>query len=583
MANRPLDGGMATVWRRLRSHKVAQWTLAYAAVAYTLLHVVDMVSGALDWPHVVLRITTLLLLLGLPVAATVAWYHGHKAQHRVSGPEILVLAALLAVGGTVIWWWGYRSTARPAPAAVVPSGTAGPSVLAATKSIAVLPFVNMSSDPEQEYFSDGVSEQILDVLASVPNLRVIARSSSFAFKGKSADVATIAARLNVAYVLEGSVRRSGERVRVTTQLIRASDSSHVWSETFDRQVGDIFAIQDEIALAVARELQLKLMDAGVHSRGTTANTEAYALFLQARYLLDQRGLASMQQAYDRVRRAVGLDPGYADAWALLGSIQFTRADYGVTDPAAGFAEARAAAQRALGIDPENVEGMLIAAQLAGSHDWQWPQANWYLRRAMRIGPGNARVLSIAGSNALYQGHLDEALRLYQQSLLVDPIRPAVHRTIAVALLAAGRPKDAEQALRVALGLNPEQISGMYWLGRAQLAQGQVEAALESMQKEKTPIYRNTGLALACHALNRRQESDAALRALIGTTGQGSVAYQVAEVHAYRGELDEAFRWLDRAFDASDPGIKFVKADVRMAGIRKDPRYQELLKRMNLSD
>jgi serine/threonine-protein kinase len=227
--------------------------------------------------------------------------------------------------------------------------------------------------------------------------------------------------------------------------------------------------------------------------------------------------------------------------------------------------------------------MLIAAQLAGSHDWQWARANEYLKRAMQIEPGNARVLAMAGNNALYQGRIDEAIRLYQQSLLVDPIRPAVHRTIAVALLAAGRPKDAEQALRVALGLNPEQISGMYWLGRAQLAQGQVEAALESMQKEKTPIYRNTGLALACHALNRRQESDAALRALIGTTGQGSVAYQVAEVHAYRGELDEAFRWLDRAFDASDPGIKFVKADVRMAGIRKDPRYQELLKRMNLSD
>ena len=574
------DEDTQSIWRRLRHHKVAEWTLAYAAAAYTLLHVVEMASGALDWPRVVMRITTLVLMLGLPVASTVAWFHGYKAQHRVSGLELMVLSALLGLGGTAVWLWGYRSTAERTVAARV---DAEPPATVEMKSIAVLPFVNMSSDPEQEYFSDGISEQILDALASVPDLRVIARTSSFAFKGTNADVATIAAKLQVAYVLEGSVRKSGQRVRVTTQLIRATDSSHVWSETFDRQIGDIFAIQDEIARTVVKRLELRTRDGKVRSRGTTSNTEAYALFLQSRYLLDQRGAESMQQAYDRIRHVVELDSGYADAWALLGSIQFTRADYALTDAATAFAEARAATQKALSIDPDNVEGLLIAAQFAGSHDWQWAQANDYLRRAMQMEPGNARVLSVAGSNSLYQGHLDEAIRLYQQSLLVDPMRPAVHRTIAVALLAAGRPHEAESAMHTALRLNPEQISGMYWLGRAQLATGQLDAALETMRQEKTPVYRNTGLALVYHALGRKQESDAALQALLHTTTQGSIGYQFAEVHAYRGELDEAFRWLDRALDANDAGIKFVKADVRMAGIRADPRYDELLKRMNLSE
>lgn len=571
------------IWERLRHHKVAEWTLAYAAVAYTLLHVVDMVSGALDWPRAVMRITTLVLMLGLPVASTVAWIHGHKAQHRVTGFELLVLSALLGVGGTAVWWWGYWSAAERTAAAQVARVDTQPTAAVEINSIAVLPFVNMSSDPEQEYFSDGISEQILDALASVPDLRVIARTSSYAFKGTKTDVATIAAKLQVAYVLEGSVRKSGQRVRVTTQLIRAADSSHVWSETFDRQIGDIFAIQDEIAQAVVKRMELKIRGGKVRPRGTTANAEAYALFLQSRYLLDQRGAQSMQQAYERIRHVIELDPRYADAWALLGSIQFTRADYALTDAAPAFAEAREAARKALAIDPDNVEGLLIAAQFAGSQDWQWAQANDYLRRAMQMEPGNGRVLSVAGSNALYQGHVEEAIRLYQQSLLVDPMRPAVHRTIAVALLAAGRPQEAETAMHTALRLNPEQISGMYWLGRAQLATGQLDAALVTMQQEKTPVYRYTGLALVYHALGRKPESDRALQELLHATTPDAIAYQIAEVHAYRGELDEAFRWLERALVANDAGIKFVKADVRMAGLRTDPRYDELLKRMNLSE
>jgi TolB-like protein/tetratricopeptide (TPR) repeat protein len=574
-------------WERLRKHKVAQWTLAYGAGAYTLLHLVEMLSGAFDWPHIAVRIVTLLLLLGLPISAALAWFHGHKAQHRVSGSELAILTVLLAFAGGVLWYLGHpsreqdpTSAARqvPIPIAAPTNATQRPP----EQSIAVLPFMDMSEMKDQEYFSDGMSEQILDLLARVPTLRVIARTSSFAFKGKNDDVATIARRLNVAYILEGSVRKSGERVRITAQLIRTADSSHLWSETYDRNLTDVFAIQDEVALAVVEQLKVALLGGELPGRSTTHSMEAYALYLQARYLMDQRGAESMERAYVHLNRALVLDPHYADAWALLSSLQRTRVDYGLIAREDGIPEAGAAAREALSLEPENVEGLLAMSDALGPQDWNWEEAGRLIRKAVELEPGNARVISAAASYAYYMGRIGEAITLFRKSLAIDPMRPAAHHGLAMALLVSGDAAEAAAALRTALQLNPRQVSGQYWLGRASLAAGRASEALEIMQREEAVLYRLTGLAVAYQALGRRAESDAALKELKASYGDAA-AYQICEVYSYRGELDEAFAWLERAYQLHDAGLRYIKADIRQAGIRQDPRYRAFLKKMNLPE
>ena len=330
MTETPIERDDEVGWTKLRRRKVVQWGLAYAAAAWALLQVFGFAADSFGWPAIAKQLAMLASALGLPIAVVLAWYHGDRGRQRVSPSEVAVIAALFLLGSTTVFWWWWQRGEAQIGASAAGSGLGSQSTISVStgrNSIAVLPFINMSSDREQEYFSDGMSEQILDLLAKVPELRVIAQTSSFAFKGKDDDVVAIAKRLNVAHILEGSVRKSGERVRITAQLIKAADSSHVWSETYDRELTDVFAIQDEIAFSVVAQLKIKLLGGKLAARSTTKSTEAYAYYLQARQLLDQRGAESMRQSYDLLKQAVTLDPEYADAWALLGSTHASLGDY----------------------------------------------------------------------------------------------------------------------------------------------------------------------------------------------------------------------------------------------------------------
>jgi TolB-like protein len=261
-ATKPQFGSpAAAVWRRVKQHKVVQWTVAYLALAYTLLHGAEMLGNSFGWPHGLLRSFTVVLILGIPIVITLAWYHGARGQQRASGTEIMIIAVLLAVGGAFFWRDSERKdTADQAATDSSVEAVRAPEVPAISeRSIAVLPFVNMSSEKEQEYFSDGLSEELLNLLSKVPDLRVAARTSSFYFKGKDARLPDIARELQVAHLLEGSVRKSGNRVRITAQLIRASDGFHQWSGTYDRSLDDIFSVQEEIAAAVVSQLKVKLL------------------------------------------------------------------------------------------------------------------------------------------------------------------------------------------------------------------------------------------------------------------------------------------------------------------------------------
>ena len=579
MTDTPTERDDEGTWARLRRRKVVQWGLAYAAGAWALLQGLEYVSGLYDWSRQLQQIALLLVLIGLPVALVLAWYHGDRGQQRVSRTELAILTLLFMLGGGI--FWRYQHASETTRVATSPTTIAPAAAIANDKSIAVLPFVNMSSDPEQEFFSDGISEQVLDLLSRVPQLRVIARTSSFSFKGKDADIATIAQRLDVSHVLEGSVRKSGNRVRITAQLIRAADSSHLWSQTYDRELQDIFAVQDEIAAAVVRQLKVALLGGELPARSAATSLEAYNLYLKARYLFDQHTDQGMAKAAEYYQAALAIDPVYAEAWAGLAEAQSVRADEGYMDYAVGADQARAAAQRALELDPAMAKAHFALGLVQFSHDWNWSAAEDSFNRAIALDPNEAKALSLAGSLAQILGRDADGIELCRQAVANNPIGAYERVQLGWALAQAGQLDDAEKEIRTALELTPDYAQGWYFLGLTLLLKGQPQLAHEAMQREPADKWRLSGLPLTYFALGQKPLSQAALEEAKAKYARNQ-SYQIALVHAYRGEIDEAFEWLERAYIARDTGLAwFLRTDPFLANIRGDARYTALLGKMNL--
>jgi TolB-like protein/Tfp pilus assembly protein PilF len=531
---------MANIWSALRRRKLVQWGLAYVAGAWALLQGIDFLVDAFHWPDAAKQIATIALAIGLPVALVLAWYHGDRGQQRVGGTELTILAALLALGGFLLWRYEPAIETSTTATATSPAPTGDPPN---PKSIAVLPFVNMSSDPGNEYFSDGLSEELLNLLAKLPELRVIGRTSSFQFKGRNEDLRVIGEKLNVAHILEGSVRKSGEKVRISAQLIRAADGSHLWSETYDRMLDDIFVVQDDIAGEVVKALKLTLLGTTSLTRTRTTDPEAYNLALQGRFFLDRRGQKDLERAVDYFRRSRERDPEYAPAWAGLSQAYARQAGAGSVPAADGFRRAREAAEKALALDPQLVEAHLAMGWIHNRHDWDREAADASYRRALDLEPGNAQALARVGDQALTVGRWSEAIDLMNKAIERDPLRPNYYNTLGFVLLAVNRDAEAEAAFRKAMELDPGGATRHARIGMALLLQGKIDAALQEMEQETDEIWRLAGLPLAFHALGRRGESDAAL-ATFKSKHAGETAYQIAEVHAFRGEADLAFEWLE---------------------------------------
>jgi TolB-like protein/Tfp pilus assembly protein PilF len=441
----------------------------------------------------------------------------------------------------------------------------------------------MSPDPEQQYFSDGMSEQILNSLSKIPGLRVIARTSSFSFKGKEdLDVSAIAERLNVAYVLEGSVQRSANRVRVTVQLINAGTSSRQWSETYDRELTDIFAVQDEIALAVVNELKLTLLDKGLRARSATTSLEAYNLYLQGRHFSNQATERSLAKAAELYGKALAIDPKYAEAWAELAANQSYSAamGFGLTNQTVGYNNARASAQKALELDSDLARAHLVLGLVHYQSDWDWSKADVSFKKAMALDPNSPDTLMSAGSLALSLGAHDVAIDLCQKAVALDPLA-AISRSVAAwTYWMIGRLDEAEHEIRALLELSPEVASGWLLLGLVLVQKGEPRKALEIMNSESAESFRLYGQAVAYHALGKKEESDAALSALIREYADVA-AYQVANVYAYRGERESAFDWLDRAYRQRDSGLIGFNSDPFLATLADDPRYGALLRKLKL--
>jgi TolB-like protein/Flp pilus assembly protein TadD/class 3 adenylate cyclase len=484
-------------------------------------------------------------------------------KHRAHVRWAEIAAALLLLGAIV--GAGFYFLRRPGQLASA----------VAENSIAVLPFVNMSDDKEQGYFSDGISEELLNLLAKIPQLKVAARTSSFSFKGKGVEIPEIARQLHVANVLEGSVRKSGDQLRITAQLIRAAEGYHLWSETYDRKMDDIFKIQDEIAGEVVKELKVKLLGAAPKVR--TTDPKAYALFLQARELGRQSNAETFAKSDALFQQALEIDPRYAPAWERLAANFNNKVGMGLVSSQEGFARAREAVDKALAIDPDYAPAHADLGNIAMYGNDLAGAARHY-QKALALNPTDLSVLGNVATFLQSLGRLDEALTLEEALVRRDPVNVSALYNLGVNQRNAGRYDAAIASFRTVLSLSPSRGEAHSELGTALRLKGDAAAALAEIEQEKIEAYRMIGLPMAYCALGRKSDADAALNALIAKY-EKEAPYNIAYVYAFCGDADKAFEWLDKAVAYKDGGLAEIVTENLFDKIHSDPRWLPFLRKI----
>jgi TolB-like protein/lipoprotein NlpI len=513
-----------------------------------------------------------------PVAAALPIKSPAETRTRRNLWIVLVLAALaILVGGS---WSALQHTGLRRHVDAGVDGQSQPVV--AEKSIAVLPFVDLSEKHDQEYFADGMAEEILDLLAKIPNLKVIGRTSSFQFKGKTGDLRTIAAALAVRYVVEGSVRRSGNHIRVTAQLIDAHSGTHRWSETYDRAFDDVLAVQSEIASTVARELQVATAATDLTSTARLHNAEAYTLYLRGRSALDRGDRVRLAQAQRYFEEASDLDPSWSRPAEALAWAHVMQVEFQFVPSSEGWQEARHAAETALRIDPSSASAHAILGQLAALQEYQWDRAEREFATALHIDPNNIAGLILSANTSMAQGRLRQAIQRDDAALTLDPLNPEALESRALWSYFLGDLDGAARDIRSCLAVSPTYTYAHFALGQILLAAGDKESALRETLKEVPDGGRDVGLAAIYSVLGNKLESDAAMERQQRQYSE-LWPYSVAQAHASRNEKEQALKWLDRAYDARDSDLQFVRNDPLLGSIRQDPRYKAFLRKMNLAD
>ena len=577
MSNKP------SFFDELKRRNVYKVAIAYAVVAWLLIQVATQVFPFFEIPNWAVRLVVLLLILGFPVALILSWAfeltpEGIKRTEDVDpvAPArsrnrtwiyLVIVAAVLSIG---LFFVGRYSGQR-----------AGVAVSATDKSIAVLPFVDMSQAHDQEYFCDGISEEILDALARVEGLRVVARTSSFSFKGKNLDVEEIGQKLGVANLLEGSLRRDGNRIRVTAQLINARDGFHIWSDTFERELQDVFAVQDEITQAIVDALKIKLaISPRPHAR---QNTEAYDLYLQGLYFSNKSDEQSLRKSIELFQRALDVDPNFGRAWTAIAKAWLWLADAYVR-PLEAYPQVKEAASKALALDERDAEAHCYFGEAIRILDGNVAGEEAELKRALELDPNSATAHLFMGLGVkLARGELEDALKEIQEAERLDPLSPSISNFSVGLYLALGRTEDAIKAGKRTLQIDPDFIYIDSALADAYRENGEFQKAIELYEKAQTAThFPSVGLAITYAKMGRQEEARNILNQLIKESQQRYVAADcIAMVYTALGEKDEAFRWLGRAFDEhSAPAYSFMFYP-RFRSLRSDPRFADLLRRLGI--
>jgi adenylate cyclase len=569
---------------RIKERKLFQWAVAYLAGAWLLLQIIGLVGQPFAWPDLVMRAATVLVGIGFPAALVLAWYHGEQGRQKASGVELLMLAGILLIAGVAVTWVARGGEdAVPATAAAAPEAVAGAAAVPEQGSIAVLPFADMSPARDQEYFSDGLTEELLNVLAQIPELRVAARTSSFSFKGKNLPVDSVGRVLKVGHVLEGSIRKAGDQVRITAQLIDARTGFHLWSGSYDREVKDVFAVQDEISRAVAEQLRLKLTPGALLARVETSDPEAHTLLLRGIAAHRHGTRESDAEAQRLFQQAVERDPGYAQAHARLANTLMLRAYFRHIPLEAGYAEARSAAERALALDPRQSEAHAVLGSIAELRDWDFAAAEAHFGRALEANPGDARARSLRAWLFMRLGRSEEAVRESQRATELDPLSMAAYNNLGAMYMYVRQPQRGIDAFQAALALAPDAASVMANLAMAYSKVNRHADAIRTAERAREldpgEYFVLATLGYTYARAGNRAEAERFLAAL--QAQRAASPYLIATVHTALGDRERAFAMLEQAVEKRDDFVTDLGVDPVFDELRDDPRMRRLLQRMKL--
>jgi adenylate cyclase len=530
------------------------------------------------------------------------WETGAKAEHavpRVSKKSPLpILAAVIVIAGVLLGLWLMQRSGRDRQRVSVAPAT--PAIAADQKSVAVLPFVNLSDDKGSEYFSDGISEELLTVLQKIPGLHVAARTSAFSFKGKNATAQEIGAKLGVAHLVEGSVRKSGNSVRIAARLTRANTGEELWSENFTRDLKDVFAVQTELAQTIVAQLRGQLTDGAADpaakaaiqaqvqaaEKGGTKNVEAHQSYLQGRFYANRHSEKGAGEALAAYQRAVELDPAFALAWAGLAQTHVWYCGFSTEGGRTGFdthlAGARETTARALSLEPNLPEALLARSTIELNFDFNWKGAAETLRKALALAPADPELLIAAGNLEVARGDITRANEFYHRAVALDPVNAQARSFLAFNLAVARQFAEARAEYPRVVELNPAAPWAHAGLGLSFLMEGKFEEAAVAAQSDAAEYARLVIVACARWGQKRIPEADAALAQLTESFAD-TAAYQIAEVHAYRADKDRAFEWLERGRRQRDPGLVGLRPDPLLENLREDPRWNAFLHTIGLAD
>jgi TolB-like protein/cytochrome c-type biogenesis protein CcmH/NrfG len=574
----------------LKRRNVYKVAVAYAVVGWLLIQVATQVFPFLEISNWAIRLVIFVTALGFPVALIIAWAfeltpEGVKRtedadaarQHSRGGVwiAVVVVAATLSLG---LFFLGRYTAGTSTPRSSEPATASNPQ-----KSIAVLPLVNTSGDPSNEYFSDGLSEELIAVLAKIPELKVIGRSSSFLFKGKSDDSKAIGEKLGVAHLIEGSVRKQDDRVRIVAELINAHDGRSLWSETYDRKLKDIFAVQNEIATAVADQMKVKLLgqSARTEAVGSSENPEAHNAVLQSDFYFQQQTADSVRKSISFLQEAVRLDPNYALAYAKLSQAwrQYA-ASFAIEDASKAYDEARQAADKAVSLAPDLPEVRMTVGLLAMNPVLDFPAAEKEFRQVLQSSPNNAAAKSGLCLSLLAQGRFTEAEEACRQALLLDPLLTNLWFNLGRITVGTGRYKEAGEAFRKGLELQPNASRFHTYLATLDVLQNRPAQATANAQLENEGFWRDYAVALVQQAQGDQSAADATLNDFIAKDSNGG-AFQIAVLYAIRKEPDQMFKWLNTAYDTRDSGLTQLAVTPFFLPYRDDPRFTALCQKLNV--
>src|SRR5438094_5016661 len=574
------SGNFFAELKRRNVYKVA---VAYAVISWLLIQAASILLPTFEAPPWVMKVLVVLLGLGFVIAVFISWAfemtpEGMKRTSDISPDEVIPYwskrkFATLIIGVAVIAAGLLAFQLLRAPRSTITSKSDN-------KSIAVLPLLNESGDPKDEYFSDGLSEELIAALAQIRELKVIGRSSSFRFKERKEESKTIGEKLGVATLLEGTVRKQGDRVRIVAEVINAADGIELWTRTFDRELKDTFAVQQEIAAAVAESLKATLLGANEGSAPTpaTKNTEAHNAYLQGHFHFQRRNLEDFRKAVGYFDEAIGLDPDYALAYAercealtLIGDL---------SEDKSAWSKARSDAEKAVAIAPDLAEAHAALGWVRFFVEWKFAEGLSELNRAKELSPANPTANDLLARVIVYLGRIDEAEKQARHAVELDPLSFTTQNNLARVFFVEGRFDEADATARKAAELQPGAAFSHRLQVLIAVQRGDGETALREAQLEPDEGYRRFELALAHYARGDRQAANTALADLIAN-GRDQLAYQIAQVYAVRGETDKAFEWLQIAFDNHDTGTLGLSIDPVLRGLRGDPRYKSMLEKVSL--